>query len=236
MRQIHLAPVYTWMMGGADERLAWSRRFFAAHGIAPGRQRAALDLGAGSGFQSIPLAELGFSVTAVDLSATLLAELRERAGGLAVRTVERDFLPVTDMVDQQQDLVVCMGDTLTHLADHPAIEALVAGSARVLARGGRLLLNWRDLGRPPGGDARFLPVRSTPTRIFTCFLEELDDERVRVTDIVHERRGDGFVQRVGSYLKLRIAPSYVDGLLAKHGFTVDHAGVEAGFAVRVATI
>lgn len=83
-----LGSVYTWMMGGAEARLGASRRFFTAHGIAPGSRRGALDLGAGSGFQSVPLAEIGFSVTAVDISPTLLAELRDRAGTLPVRTLE----------------------------------------------------------------------------------------------------------------------------------------------------
>lgn len=229
-----LGPVYTWMMGGAEARLEANRRFFARHGIAPGDRDGALDLGAGSGFHSVPLAELGFSVTAVDLSATLLGELRARAGGLPVRTLERDFLPVTDLVDAPQALLVCAGDTLSHLPNHDAVEALVSGAARVLADGGRLVLTWRELGDLPRGDARFLPIRSSPERVFTCFVEAIDDARVRVTDLVHERHGDGFTQRVGSYVKLRIPAARVDALLAKHGFTVELASVEGGLVTRIA--
>jgi SAM-dependent methyltransferase len=229
-----LGPVYTWTLGDAEAQLDASRRFFARHGIAPGVHRGALDLGAGSGRQSIPLAELGFSVTAVDVSPTLLAELRARAGALDVRTVERDFLPLHDLVAEPQAVVVCAGDTLSHLADHSSVEALIAGAACVLGDAGRLVLTWRELQELPAGDARFIPVRSTADRVFVCFLEEIDDEHVRVTDIVHERSGDGFTQRVGSYTKLRVSAAGVDTLLARHGFCVEVASVEGTLATRIA--
>jgi hypothetical protein len=141
---------------------------------------------------------------------------------------------VTDLVTEPQGLVVCAGDTLTHLGDLARVESLVEGAAGVLGDEGRLVLVWRDLGVLPQGEARFLPIRSSPDRIFTCFLEELDDSHVRVTDLVHERSGDGFVQRVGSYVKLRISPEYVDALLAKHGFTPEFASVERGLVTRIA--
>jgi SAM-dependent methyltransferase len=49
-----------------------------------------LDVGAGTGFLTIPLAELGYDVTAVDLSSGMLAKLRERVtrAGLEVEIVE----------------------------------------------------------------------------------------------------------------------------------------------------
>jgi SAM-dependent methyltransferase len=230
-----LGPVYSWMMGGAEERLAANRRMFDGLEILPGRHRGALDLGAGSGFQSIPLAERGFSVTAVDLSPTLLAELRDRAGALPIRTLERDFLPVTNLVAEPQGLVICAGDTLSHLSDHAAVEVLIAGAASALASGGRLLLTWRDLTTLPRDEARFMLLRSSPDRIFACFVEELDAEHARITDIFHERRGEVFLPHVSSYVKLRVAPARVDALLEAHGFAIDVATVERGLVTRVAT-
>lgn len=229
-----LGPVYSWMMGGVDAGLETNRHFFAAHSIEPRGCANALDLGAGSGFQTIPLAERGFAVTAVDLSATLTGELRARTQGLAIRALERDLLPVTSLVDEPQELVVCAGDTLTHLADQDSVAALVAGAAQVLEEGGRLVLTWRELGDLPRGDRRFLPVRSSPDRIFTCFLEAIDDAHVRVTDLVHVRSNGGFEQSVGSYTKLRVSGAQVDALLAEHGFVVEAGAVENGLTARVA--
>jgi SAM-dependent methyltransferase len=229
-----LAPVYSWMSGDAEHRLDANRAFFRHLGLRPGSTGAALDLGAGSGFQSIPLAELGFQVTAVDLSPTLLAELTRGAGALPIRTLERDLFPIRSLASGPVELVVCMGDTLTHLHDLAQVRSLVAESAAVLAPAGVLVLTWRDLTQLPEGDARFLHIRSSSERLFTCFLEGVDRTHVRVHDIVHERAGDGFAQRIGSYLKLRIAPEWVDAELNKCGLVLDTATAAGGWITRVA--
>jgi SAM-dependent methyltransferase len=49
-----------------------------------------LDVGAGTGRVALDLARLGHAVVALDLDATLLAELRARAGDLPVETVVAD--------------------------------------------------------------------------------------------------------------------------------------------------
>ncbi len=75
-----LADHYSWLFGGFGEKAEENRQFFATQGISPHRNGVALDLGCGSGFQSIPLAQLGFRVLALDLSPTLLAELTPHNG------------------------------------------------------------------------------------------------------------------------------------------------------------
>jgi SAM-dependent methyltransferase len=229
-----LASVYTWMSGGREARLDANRSLFRQLGIQPGRSGLALDLGAGSGFQSIPLAELGFQVTAVDLSPTLIAELRTQVGSLQIRTVERNFLPLTTLGAAPVDLIVCMGDTLTHLADPAEVQHLITEAAAMLHPGGALVLTWRDLSTLPEGNARFLPIRSDADRIFTCFLETIDAARVRVHDIVHERAGAGFTQRISSYTKLRLAPAWVDRTLTQAGFAIETATAERGLLTRLA--
>ena len=75
----HLANYYAWIFGGMDAKIKENRKFFTDHNIQPIRSGLAFDLGAGCGFQSIPLAQLGFRVMAMDLSARLLAQLKENA-------------------------------------------------------------------------------------------------------------------------------------------------------------
>src|SRR5690606_517826 len=87
-----LSDVYSWMQGGFENSVERNLAFFRAHGIAPRGSGTAFDLGAGCGFQSIPLARLGFAVTAVDFDRKLLAELVENMGADAVSTVEDDLL------------------------------------------------------------------------------------------------------------------------------------------------
>ncbi len=71
-----LSGVYSWMLGGFDIQLAKNRSFFENRHIQPKGSGVAVDLGAGCGFQSIPLAEIGYSVTAIDLDDNLLRELK----------------------------------------------------------------------------------------------------------------------------------------------------------------
>ena len=87
-----LGPVYTWMAGGWDAALARNRVLLDSLGLAAWPRGVAVDLGCGSGFQSIPLAEAGFDVVALDLNEMLLAELRGYAAGLPVQVVQDDLL------------------------------------------------------------------------------------------------------------------------------------------------
>jgi hypothetical protein len=66
-----LSPVYTWMAGGWEAAVARNEALFDALGVKPLRSGKAVDLGCGSGFQSVPLARLGFDVTAIDLDPGL---------------------------------------------------------------------------------------------------------------------------------------------------------------------
>jgi SAM-dependent methyltransferase len=76
-------------------RAAWRGALAALAGPAPAR---VLDVGAGTGFLSLLLAESGFEVTALDLSNAMLARLKAKASAaaLAVEIVEGDALSPPD--------------------------------------------------------------------------------------------------------------------------------------------
>ncbi|RPI60048.1 MAG: methyltransferase domain-containing protein, partial [Lysobacterales bacterium] len=119
-----LADVYSWMYGGWDAALARYTEFFAARGIAPRQSGRVVDLGAGCGFQAIPLARLKFQVTAIDLDRKLLAELEVHAGGERIETVCADLVEFRRHVREPLELVVCMVDTLLHLDSKDVVERL----------------------------------------------------------------------------------------------------------------
>jgi SAM-dependent methyltransferase len=199
-----LAPVYAWMSGCHEAAFALGRADLASLVDAGG---SAIDLGAGFGMHTIPLARAGWQVLAIDSSPLLLGELSTLAAGLPVRTRRGDLLGFAEHLgaDERADLVLCMGDTLTHLETPDAVAALARSVAARLAPRGRFVATFRDYSRLPSGDARFIPVRADEDRILTCFLEEFDDH-VRVHDVLHERTPQGWVTKVSSYRKLRIAP------------------------------
>lgn len=219
---LHLAEHYSWLFGGLPERVAENRAYFESIGL---RGERALDIGAGSGFQSIPLARLGFSVVAVDLSAKLLAEMRASAGDLPIRALCDDILHCIGSMDSSSfEACVCMGDTLTHLASFGDVQRLLRDVHRVLAPGGRFVVALRDYSEELRGEERFVPVRADERTVFSCFLE-YEGDHVRVYDILHARTETGWDMRVSSYKKLRIAPDWLEKRAKETGFeVVSHDG------------
>jgi len=178
--------------------------------------RMAVDLGAGFGVHAIPLARHGYSVVAVDASAGLLEELGRNAGGLDIRRVNDDLLNFRDHVQGGADLIVCMGDTLTHLQQEAHVERLYRDIAAALAPGGRFVMTYRDYSSLPEAEARFVPVRSDSDQILTCFLEE-EPAHVLVHDLLHQRRGGMWELRVSSYRKLRLPTRWIMEALGRAG-------------------
>src|ERR1700757_3494777 len=117
----------------------------------------ALDLGSGPGFQSIALAQLGFSpVIAMDTSAELLDELRSHRGHYRIEIVERDLLSLDALeMGSEATVAVCMGDTLTHLDSKDSVRRLFAAVLHKLVRGGRFAITYRDLSVALAGADRF---------------------------------------------------------------------------------
>jgi SAM-dependent methyltransferase len=127
---------------------------------------------------AIPLARLGYAVTAIDASRLLLSQLQQLSKGHNIHAIEADVLDFAAHVDGPLDLILCMGDTLTHLSSTDDVERLCSQVASLLAPGGRFIVTFRDYSRPPQGDDRFIPVRSDSERIHTCVLEECGDRIV----------------------------------------------------------
>ena len=217
-----LASIYLWMAGGIDAALAQGTNDVSLFGADPSVRRVAIDLGAGFGMHAIPLARRGYVVMAIDTSPVLLAELRKYAEGLDIRTIEADLLRFREYVATKADLILCMGDTITHLQEFAHVERLFEEVAEALAPAGRFVITFRDYTNPPRGDGRFIPVRSDADRIHACFLEEAP-LHVVVHDLVHDRRGASWSFRVSSYKKLRLAPDRVLQALERVGLrgTVD---------------
>lgn len=230
--ETHLAEHYSWLFGGLPERTKENREYFERLGL-KGSGRA-LDIGCGSGFQSIPLAQLGYRVTGVDLSKTLLAELRRNAGDLPIETVCDDILHYIVSAKADLELCVCMGDTLTHLVSFGDVQRLLRDVQRVLAPGGCFVLAFRDFTHELVGDARFIPVRGDPHTVFTCFLE-YEGDHVRVYDVIHRRKDDAsaWEMKVSSYKKLRIGPEWLQKRVVLAGFTVASSEVRQGMATLV---
>jgi SAM-dependent methyltransferase len=95
-----------------------------------------LDVGAGSGRVALELARAGHEVTALDIDAELLAVLRERAGGLPVRTLVADGAGF-DAGEAAFALVAVPMQTIQLLDDR---RGFFASARRAVAPGGLVAL------------------------------------------------------------------------------------------------
>lgn len=229
----HLGPVYAWMFGGAEPAIERGAAELQRLGIPHSDGGLAVDLGAGFGAHAIPLARRGFEVLAIDSCAALLDDLRARQDDLPIETVLGDLRYFRRHVSRQPELVLCMGDTLTHLEDEASVIALIETASSALGVDGCFIVTFRDYSNDLVAEQRFIHVRSDDRRILTCFLE-YTTSRVTVHDILHERSGDVWQLRVSAYPKLRISPEWLVKLMEEHGFGVEHSVGASGMACLVA--
>jgi SAM-dependent methyltransferase len=110
-------------------------------GVAPGS--SVVECGAGTGLYTLPLANSGYSMKAVDLSTSSLAELSaaaERAGvGHLVECLAGDFRTVVPNISEPVDVVTFI-KVLHHFPDHDAMRVAVEAAWAALRPGGRIVL------------------------------------------------------------------------------------------------
>jgi ubiquinone/menaquinone biosynthesis C-methylase UbiE len=145
-----------------EQREAWHHLLSRLVGRAPQR---ALDVGCGTGFLALRLAELGHTVEGVDLSEQMIAQARDKAEQAALEIEFRvgDAADL-DSADEAYDLVVAR-HVIWNLPDP---EAAVAEWLRVLCPRGRLLLvegKWAD------NEAAALSERRPAARLLAWVLD-----------------------------------------------------------------
>jgi SAM-dependent methyltransferase len=233
-----LAKHYTWMFAASfEERVDQEKSLlsYALETLKNKPERAlAVDLGSGPGFQTVALAQLGFSpVIAIDSSLELLDELRSHTEGFSIQIEEADLQDLPALVAAgQASVVVCMGDTLTHLASKADVGALFQGVFNALHSGGVFVITYRDLTNELKGLDRFIPVRSDDNTIMTCFLEYESTESVVVHDLVYTRDDGTWCLTKSSYRKIRLGLDWMVQELAAVGFVMVSEGT-AGRLLRV---
>ena len=216
-----LADIYSWMSGDFREQVNQTREYFIKNNIKPSSTLSAIDLGSGHGIQSAALLDIGFDVTAVDLSKKLLDELKQNTAN-KVKSIHGDIMEFSYPGEIKPELIVCMGDTLTHLPSADDVKRVVAGAAENLAEGGKLILSFRDLSAELKGNSRFIPVKSETNRILTCFLE-YGKEKVTVYDMLNEPVNGNWQMKVSSYHKLRLSIREAEKIIKAAGLKIIHS-------------
>lgn len=215
----HLGHFYSWMTGDFQTKSTEFKKFLTDNFIKPSSNKIALDLGAGHGLQSIPLAEVGFQVIAIDFNQILLDELKANARDLNITTINDDIKKVETFANKPE-LIVCCGDTLSHLDSKIEVKTFIADIVKSLDKNGKLILSFRDYSIKLTGIDRFIPVKSDSNKILTCILD-YEDEYVNVTDLLHERTNDAWEQKVSSYTKVRLLTNEIVGYIEENRMTIN---------------
>lgn len=101
--------------------------------------RQALDLGCGPGRHALPLAAQGYPVTAVDTSAGLLRELKQRRGELPIEIVQADMREFARA--EAYDLILVMWTSFGYFTEESDHEQVLARIHHSLTASGRLVLD-----------------------------------------------------------------------------------------------
>ena len=153
-----LAPQYEKLFQDWDteirEQAQFLHRLMAQYGFK--KPVRILDCACGIGTQAIGLAELGYDVTASDLSSGALAEAQARAArhAVSIRFAQADFRKLEQVFPGQFDVVLAMDNALPHMLTAEDLEAAVGSIAARVAPGGLFLASIRDYDalletRPP---------------------------------------------------------------------------------------
>jgi SAM-dependent methyltransferase len=229
-----LGSIYRWSVSAAGDPVARAAAWLARYEL--DRAETYLDLGAGFGAHTLALARAGKRVTAVDFDSGLLDELRGALGEHAERVSvkEAELCEFVRTSEDGWDVILCAGDTLTHLPARSDVAELIAGCRDRLTPAGKLALAYRDsTDFAAEGSARFLEVARDETRSMHCLLEPLDEEHLRVTDIVTDVGPDGPRTRISDYVKLRLAPALVEDYAARAGLRLLVSDEERGMTTQI---
>jgi len=177
-------------MTGFEKRFVSEKPFFRLL-LDRYRIRTAIDAGAGTGFHSLLLSQLGVGVTAVDVSKEMLAALRRHAAemGLNVDTLESSFQSLPDHLAEPRDAVFCLGNSLAHLLDVFDLELSIWNFARVLEGGGLLFVQLLNYERILRSRERVLNVKQEGNSLYVRFYDY--EERLIRFNVLKLTHGPG---------------------------------------------
>ena len=105
-----------------------------------------LDCACGIGTQAIGLAAIGYDVTGSDISDAEIAEAQKRAAGsrVSVRFEHADFCALSDVFDEQFDIVMAMDNALPHMLTREDLAAAIRSIVHQVRDGGMFVASIRD--------------------------------------------------------------------------------------------
>lgn len=125
-----------------------------------------LDVSCGIGMQSIGLAELGYKVTACDLSSSEISIARKEAikRGLPIDFYVGDMRKVWDTFQRQYDVIISCDNSVPHLLSDEDILTAFQQFFRCTTPGGACVLSVRDYAKMERDNTQYESPTGSPGR------------------------------------------------------------------------
>jgi hypothetical protein len=205
----HLGNFYSWMLGDFSQRQEEQEAYFKKNNIIP-----------------------HFGKKALDFNTQLTTEVEKRAEGLNIEVFPCDFTDGEALAKFRPELIVCMGDTITHLESIGQVTQLVADVNANSENNALFIVSYRDLTKELTDEHRFIPVKADEERILTCFLEYFP-EYVKVSDILFENEAGTWKQKVSCYKKLRLNIEMLRNIFACNNFHLINLEITRGMTYLI---
>ena len=223
-----LSKYYTKVFGGRELNYENNHKLLSEFSILNSNNLLALDLGAGSGFFSIPLAQLGYKVIAIDLAKDLLTEIEKNTRSLNISVHYDDLMNFQNHTNNAKiDLILCMTDVISHLNNYEEINLLLLKIYNNLSNDGAVLFSYRDQTNELKGNNRFLPFYNEDNFIMDTFLE-YTAEFLDITDILHIKDDTKWNLITNTYRKIRLYDKVIKELISANNFIISKEKVERG--------
>lgn len=100
-----------------------------------------LDIACGTGTYSIPLAQIGYNVTAVDLDAKMIELTKQKAElhQVKINALEANMLHLTFSLSKKYSTIFCIGNSIAHLNNLDEISQFFNQTYELLEAGGQVI-------------------------------------------------------------------------------------------------
>jgi ubiquinone/menaquinone biosynthesis C-methylase UbiE len=105
-----------------------------------------VDVGCGTGGHALRLAKLGYEVTGVDISPTMLEIARQKDKDEKVKFIRGDMRKLDKMLEKEGkfDAAICLGQTFSCLVTNKDVSMFLKGIHCILKKNGLLILDARN--------------------------------------------------------------------------------------------
>lgn len=212
-----LAPDYDGMTG-FEKRFVHEKPFFRLL-VDNYNIRTALDAGAGTGFHSLLLAQLGVAVTSVDVASEMLqrVDVHARQMGLHVNTLQTGFHDLTRDMHTKFDAVFCLGNGLAHDLTRDSLRETMQQFSSMLSPRGILFAQVLNYERILAQQKRIQNVKEQDGVTFVRFYD-FEDEIIRFNLLRLRRNGDQIVSELDSISLYPVVSEELVNVLIEAGF------------------